>query len=686
MNFGNNSFNYNQEAFPQHQGVQQIFTNQAEDTSFHGFAPTTGSGVITQPGFWPEHHGYQPQQHSGLLGSATAQPQFLPVSEIQVLHPAPLLGHHGGVTIQGRAVPFDRQLQGSMVFVDALGHQHGTSVVSHPQLQAPLVTMGSNGLQYSASMAFTAPQMRPPVMYGVANGQQLGASGPFLTPQPRAPVMLIDGPALLHGAPVPVYSAGLQHGNAVALNSQVPPFVAVNSTHLQPVAYMLQGSSAPMQVPCNPQLPAIEQLSAGPSSANPTRPAPVVKHPSQQCQQDPKAFSSSMPGSAWCTQSCGTMASSRPVATKTAVADKPKKTWDEDLRAMLGCPVPSSTICSQESLVTEKKSKKRRAEGAKQKDKGPSTNNQAPNTALTKITKDQAPKKARTEINKYKEAKTAPTVLPKESKEAGKNKDNKRKHKSDAGENTRKKKCCKRATSPKEKTTKSTSRDEEDKPVFHKLGNKVERPTHSRPQQSRPQPSRPQPSGLQERRPEQSRPQQSRPQQSGPQPSRPQPSRPQSGPPESPEYKPRPKHYRSIDEVPHYYKNHSEGSVGRYGDGETIIYRKPEKGSKGLFPIPLVNLPPLPPGAPRRFHCREYSIPVPTERREQIEAMKRKAQAKREEDAKITGTGMNCNVLAERQHLPYVWPCEDGGRLDWVMWRRLRSAGMEPGMNRTINL
>ncbi|XP_063063659.1 uncharacterized protein LOC134456199 [Engraulis encrasicolus] len=449
MNFGNNCFNYICEAFPQHQGVQEIFTNLAESTSINGLAPTTGSGVITQPGVWPEYHGYQPKQHSGLLGCTTALPQLLPVPEMQVLHPVHPQGFHGEVTLQGRAVPFDRRLQGSMVFVNAVGHQHGTSVASHPLLQVSLATMDGTDLQYSTSPAFTAPQMHAPVMRVVANGQQLGASGPFLTPQPQAPVMLIDGRALLHGAPVPVYSTGLQHGNAVALNSQLASFVAINTTHLQHVAPMPQESSAPMQVACNTQLP---KIAAGLSSANPTRPAPGVKPPSRQCQQDPKASSSYMPGSASYTQSCGTTASSRPVATKSTV-DKSKKTWDEDLRAMLECPAPSSIIFSQESLVAKKEAKKRRAERAKQKDKGSSTNTQAPNTTLTKITQDQAPKKAVTEINKDQEAKTCPTwvgkantVLPKESKEAGKNKDKKRKHKPDADEmNKRKEKRCKKA-------------------------------------------------------------------------------------------------------------------------------------------------------------------------------------------------------------------------------------------------
>ncbi|XP_062391550.1 proteoglycan 4-like [Sardina pilchardus] len=110
-------------------------------------------------------------------------------------------------------------------------------------------------------------------------------------------------------------------------------------------------------------------------------------------------------------------------------------------------------------------------------------------------------------------------------------------------------------------------------------------------------------------------------------------------------------------EVPHYFKNHAHGSVGDYGDGERILYPKP--GYPGMLPLPLGNLSPLPPGAPRRFHCREASVPIPDERRAEIEARKRKAKRQRDEAAKITRNGMDSSTLADRMNLPHeLWPRE----------------------------
>ncbi|KAL2079463.1 hypothetical protein ACEWY4_025207 [Coilia grayii] len=739
-------------------GVQQIFANQTGGTYFHGVAPTTGSGVINQPGFWPEYHGYQPHQHPGLLGT-TAQPQFLPLPEIQVLHPITPQGYHG-VTFQGGAVPFDPQLQGPLLFVDAEGQQHGISVASHPQLQAPLVAMDGTGPQYGVSVPY-APQMQAPIMYVDANGQQLVPSGPF-NPQLQGPIMLMDGPALPHGAPlafdlhapfVPVASTGLQRGTTRPLNPQAAPFVPTGLQHVSAVP------SGPVPFTGNLQRPTIEEP---PSSANPMRPAPVGNPPAQQCQQEPKASSSSMLG---CVPSGGTTITSRPQATKTTVADKPKKSWDEDLRAMIGCPMPS-TSGSKESLAVKTKSrndsKKRRLEGGTQDGVAKPADKRA-------CTEDQEPKTAPIELGK------ANTSLPKKAKEgaperAGESKDKKRKRQHDADENKRKEKRCKKAASPTEKST-TSGNDENNKPdaakkvgsskvpkvkskpenkdkaiskkpnskrpkevpiqqsiqprsrlgeqilhsvtVFHKLGDKVEkgRPPVSRPakdeaahtsqsdcpdstsgtkqqpmipftgqryripkkpqkvpgnapvrcnaeQAGRPAPSQQKPTHRPpDRRFQEAGPQRPRPQQGHQQQGRPQ----QRRPPRSPQPQPRPKHYTNVNDMPHYYKDHSRGSVGNYGDGEVVVYLKPEY--KGMFPLPLVNLPPLPPGAPRRFHCREYSNTITAERRAEREAMKRKAKLQREEEAKITGTGMDCSVLAERKHLPYAWP--QPGQSSW---------------------
>ncbi|KAL2079464.1 hypothetical protein ACEWY4_025208 [Coilia grayii] len=665
MNFPNNCFNYTQEGFPQDQGVQQIFANQTGGTYFHGVAPTTGSGVINQPGFWPEYHGYQPHQHPGLLGT-TAQPQFLPLPEIQVLHPIPPQGYHG-VTFQGGAVPFDPQLQGPLLFVDAEGQQHGISVASHPQLQAPLVAMDGTGPQYGVSVPY-APQMQAPIMY-------VDASGPF-NPQLQGPIMLMDGPALPHGAPlafdlhapfVPVASTGLQRGTTRPLNPQAAPFVPTGLQHVSAVP------SGPVPFTGNLQRPTIEELAAGPSSANPMRPAPVGNPPAQQCQQEPKASSSNMLG-------CVTTITSRPQMTKTTVADKPKKSWDEDLRAMIGCPMPS-TSGSKESLAVKTKSrndsKKRRLEGGTQDgvtkpaDKRP-------------CTKDQEPKTAPIELGK------ANTSLPKKAKEgaperAGESKDKKRKRQHDADDNKRKEKRCKKAASPTEKST-TPAQDEaahtsqsdcpastsgtKQQPMIpftgqrYRIPKKPQKVPGNAPvrcnaeQAGRPAPSQHKPTHRPpDRRFQEAGPQRPRPQQGQQQQGRPQ----QRRPPRSPQPQPRPKHYTNVNDMPHYYKDHSRGSVGNYGDGEVVVYLKPEY--KGMFPLPLVNLPPLPPGAPRRFHCREYSNTITAERRAEREAMKRKAKLQREEEAKITGTGMDCSVLAERKHLPYAWP--QPGQSSW---------------------
>ncbi|XP_063068768.1 uncharacterized protein C2orf78-like [Engraulis encrasicolus] len=727
------------------------------DTETTTCNPTTGPGVNNQPGNWSEHHGYQHQHHPGLLGS-TQQPQFLPAPDTQVLYPTPPQGYHGLVTFQDRAaVPLDHQLQGPPVFVDALGHHHG---------MPPFVAMdGGAGLQYGA-MPYVDPQVQPTIMYVDANGQELGSSGPLNPPQPQAPIMFIDG------APVAVDIPFMPLDSTAFHPHVAPPFMPIDSMGLQHVTAYPPEPSTSGQFTGSLQLPTLEELCAGLSCADPTRPlAPGVRPPVQQFQLESRRSIS------------GPASFSRTEATSVA-ADRLEKAWDEyQQRVILGCSMPSTSGLKEGPAVAKTKSrsrsKKQRTDEAKPADRSAIKGDQALDTASTEMGNANA------------------AVLPNKPEEGltekgGESKDKKKrrtKSKHNLDENKEK------SGSPNEKTTKSksTSSDDNDKPdvadrkagkgsktpkeksksedkdkdndedktqknkmakevpipkiaqpksrlgqhilqsvaVFHKLGDKVERPkapatkpkqdedaptsqsdcrastsgtTKQQQQQQQQQPRIPftghfkiptqpkknaSPGPGKAKQPERSC---SAPEQLGTRPSHlllPDSSfieacsqRPQqryrrhrhrhrhrsrshhdhsqhSRPTTPPEFKPRPRLYPGSNEVPHYYKNHSEGSVGHYGEGETIIYLKPEKGSKGLFPLPHVNLAPMPPGSLRRFHCREYSEPIAAEQRAEREAMKQQAKLKREEEAKITGTGMDCNVLAERKHLPYAWPCED---------------------------
>ncbi|XP_048104668.1 proteoglycan 4-like [Alosa alosa] len=255
MNFQYNYSNYTRDGFHQDQGVQHILTTQAGGTYFHGVAPTTGSVFINQPVIWPEYHGYRPQQNHGLLGNSTALPQFLPVTEIPVFHPIPLQGYQG-TTLQDGAVAFNPQLQGPVMFVDAMGQQHVTSVTFHPQLQVPLVAMGGAGPQYGVPVPY-APHVQAPVMYVDANGQQHGTTVP-INPQLQAPIMYVDANGQQHGTTVPINpqlqapimyvdANGQQHGTTVPINPQLQaPIMYVDANRQQ------HGTA----VPFDPQLQA----------------------------------------------------------------------------------------------------------------------------------------------------------------------------------------------------------------------------------------------------------------------------------------------------------------------------------------------------------------------------------------------------------------------------------------------
>ncbi|KAG5278822.1 hypothetical protein AALO_G00103120 [Alosa alosa] len=694
MNFQYNYSNYTRDGFHQDQGVQHILTTQAGGTYFHGVAPTTGSVFINQPVIWPEYHGYRPQQNHGLLGNSTALPQFLPVTEIPVFHPIPLQGYQG-TTLQDGAVAFNPQLQGPVMFVDAMGQQHVTSVTFHPQLQVPLVAMGGAGPQYGVPVPY-APHVQAPVIGGLPHGTSL-----------QAPLMLMD-------------ATGLQHGTAVPLNPVPTP-------------------SEPVQLFDNPQLPSIEQLAAGPSSTGLMRPAPVVQLPVQQGQQTKAPVEVAVCGPRVVTSDL-----LKPLATTSRAVEEVKTAQAGQPKAKIE-PQQPGTSGSKESLVVKPKSqddtKKEQPHGvmeaaeAKPADKNTSTK-QALTTAPVEAGKADAnlPKKPKSSLHEN----------------ADRPKEKKRKHKHDKGEKERKEKRRKKETSSTEKTTKSGEKEgsETDKKagglkapkdeskakhkdssnkskskkakemqpaiilqprsklgerimhsvqVFHKLGDKIEkvRPPKPTPEEAAKtsQSERPSSSGGQRGQPKIPYPVQpyripkrpsNMPERPGPSnvPDRPGPSnvsdcapvrsdadqprhpehsqsRPPAPAPEIRAQRPTaPAHPRHPYVVPHFFKNHAHGSVGDYGDGERIMYLKPEH--PGMFPLPLVNLVPLPPGAPRCFHCREYSATITAARRAEREAMKRDAKRQRDEAAKITRNGMDCSVLADQMHLPREpWPRKD---------------------------
>ncbi|KAL2077244.1 hypothetical protein ACEWY4_026748 [Coilia grayii] len=61
---------------------------------------------------------------------------------------------------------------------------------------------------------------------------------------------------------------------------------------------------------------------------------------------------------------------------------------------------------------------------------------------------------------------------------------------------------------------------------------------------------------------------------------------------------------------------------------------------------------------PPSYHCSEVSKPISPSQRAEREDMKREAQRQREEAARVTSRGLDCSLLADRVHLPIVWPLE----------------------------
>lgn len=644
-----------------------------------------------------------------MLGNINAQPHFLPVTEIPVFHSIPPQGYPG-MTFQDGTVPFNPQQQGPMMFVDAMGQQHVTSVAFHPQLQAPLVAMGGTGPQYGVPLPY-APHLQGPIMYVDANCQQ-----PF-DPLLQARFMLVDGAGLPHGTSVPfdpylqaplvvMDAKGLQHRTTLPFNPRQIP-------------------SGPVQLIDNPQLPGIEELAAGLTSTGLVRPARVVKLPAQLCRQETKAPAKV----AGCAPTDVPTVPLKPQATSSTEDAEVRKAQDGQPKAIYEAQ-PPGTSSAKDILVVEDAQ-------AKPADK----------SASTKQTLKTAP----VEVGK---ADTKPSKKPKKSlpENDDKSKDRKRKRKHDKGENERKEKRSKKVTTKtgegekdrpdtdkaadsskapgdkskdkhKDSSKKSKSKKAKDAPslqelqprsrlgermvncvqVFHKLGDKIDKvkPPVSKPNQEEAAQKTPQ-------KPQSDRPGSSGGQVKG-QPRMPytgssggptgQPRIPYTGqpyripkmqrsnnvsdcapvrsnadqarrpastqskssapPPERKVQKPTaPARRRTYDQVPHYFKNHAYGSVGDYGDGERVLYLRPEY--PGMFPLPLINLPPLPPGAPRAFHCREYSTTITFERRAEREAMKREAKRNRDEAAKITRNSVDCSVLAERKHLPHEpWPVDD---------------------------
>ncbi|XP_041958517.1 uncharacterized protein LOC121717879 [Alosa sapidissima] len=732
MNFQYNYSNYTRDGFHQDQGVQHILTTQAGGTYFHGVAPTTGSVFINQPVIWPEYHGYRPQQNHGLLGNSTALPQFLPVTEIPVFHPIPLQGYQG-TTLQDGAVAFNPQLQGPVMFVDAMGQQHGTSVTFHPQLQAPLVAMGGAGPQYGVPVPY-APHVQAPVMYVDANGQQHGTTVP-INPQLQAPIMYVDANGQQHGTTVPINpqlqapimyvdANGQQHGTTVPINPQLQA----------PIMYVdANGQQHGTTVPINPQLQAPIMY----VDANGQQHGTAVPFDPQLQAPFTLVDGRGLPHGTFIPSDPHTQA---PLLVLDANGQQHGTTvpFDPQLQAPFvlvdSGGLPHGTSLQAPLMLID-------ATGLQHGTAVP----------LNPVPTPSEPVQL---FDNPVEAGKADTNLPKKPKSslpenADRPKDKKRKHKHDKGEKERKEKRRKKETSSTEKTTKSgeegsetdkkagglkapkdeskakhkdssnkskSKKAKEMQPaiilqprsklgerimhsvqVFHKLGDKIEkvrppkptpeeaaktsrseRPSSSGGQRGQPKipypvqpyripkrpsnmPERPGPSNVPDR-PGPSNVSNCAPVRSdADQPRRPEhsQSRPPAPAPETRAQRPTaPAHPRHPYVVPHFFKNHAHGSVGDYGDGERIMYLKPEH--PGMFPLPLVNLAPLPPGAPRRFHCREYSATITAERRAEREAMKREAKRQRDEAAKITRNGMDCSVLADQMHLPREpWPRKD---------------------------
>lgn len=631
-----------------------------------------------------------------------------------------------GMALQDGAMPFDTQLQGPVIFVDATGQQHGTSVTFHPQLQAPLVTMDGAGLQYGTPVPYSA-QLQAPIMCVDAPRQQYITATPF-SPQLQAPFMFVEGGGLLHGTTlpsdpyvqvplVPMDVTGLQPGTTFPLNPVTEPI---------PVHEPVQFFGAP-------QLPSIQQLAAEPSSTGLMKPAEVVKLPAQQRQQESKDPMEV----AECAPSYETTETPRPqLTTSTMVAEKAMKVQGGQPKATTVLQVPDASS-SKDSQVDNPNG----LDDTMKKELHRAMEDTEVQLADKSASPKRAPKTASLQVGK------ADAKLPKKTKDRqpesnNKGKDKRKRRKNDKGEEEGKAKRLKE-TSPTEKSTKSGDSEKEGPDaseeaegsmvtgeqskakhkdskkssskkakdmattlqprsklgermmhsvkVFHKLGEKLEKvkapksspeesaqtsqselPSSSGGQREQPripfpvQPYRipkvkrpstvsdqPRSSNAPDQAPVLSDAQQPH------HPAAPSQSRPLAPGSDRKVWRPPTHaHHRHPHEVPHYYKNHAHGSVGNYGDGERIVYMKPEY--PGMFPLPLICLPPLPPGAPRRFHCREYSVTITAERRAEREAMKREAQRNREEAAKITRGDVNCTVLADRKHLPHEpWPRED---------------------------
>lgn len=122
------------------------------------------------------------------------------------------------MTLQDGVVYFDHWLQGHVMFVDTMGKQHGTFVVSHSQLQMPFVAMDGACPQYDVPVP-CVPHLQAPIIYVDTFGQHHGTAGPF-DPPLQAPLMVVEGGGLAHGATVP-------------LDPFAEPFVPMDTTDVE---------------------------------------------------------------------------------------------------------------------------------------------------------------------------------------------------------------------------------------------------------------------------------------------------------------------------------------------------------------------------------------------------------------------------------------------------------------------
>ncbi|XP_062392183.1 uncharacterized protein C2orf78-like [Sardina pilchardus] len=713
MNSQNNFSNYDEEDdYHQEQGVQHILTNQEGVTYFH--APTTGFGVTNQPVIWSEYHGYQPQQDHGLLGNSTALPQFLPVNEIPALHPIPPQGYHG-MTLQNRAVAFDPRLQGPVMFVDPRGQQHGTSVTFHPQLQAPLVAMGVGGPQYGVPVSY-APHVQAPFMYIDANGQQHGTAVAF-DPQLQAPFMLVDGGNLLHGTSMPsdeylqsplmpMDVTGIQHGTAVLFNpvpAPIDPVELINYPQLPSIEQLAAGpsSSGLMRPAPMVQLPPQQSLqkTRAPSEEAVCAPSNVTTE-----SLSPQATMSTVVAEAKQAQAEQSKVKiEQQQQPGTSGSEEPKSQDDTEKQQLPGATVEADENTFDQVLKTAPvETGKAEANLPKTpKDSLPENADDRHQDKNRKQKPDKGEKERKEKRHKKATSPTEKTTKSGDGEEEGPDTNNKKdnskmpedKSKAKHKDSSKKPKSNKANETPVSLQPRSElgERIMNSVQVFYKLGDKIEKVKPPKPNQEeaakKSQSEHPSSSGTSQRgqpkipypvqpyripkvqipsnMPERPRSRSSNvadrasvgshaDQSRRPAPTQRRPSAPEI----RAQMLPAPARQRHRHEVPHFFKNHAYGSVGDYGDGERIVYLRPEY--PGMFPLPHANLRALPPGAPRRFHCRETSVPIPDDRRAEIEAMKREAKRLRDEAVMITRSGMDSSVLADRMHLPHEpWPRED---------------------------